>query len=758
MASGTIYGSTGDSGWTFCIDWSESSASDLNNTTVVTAKVYLGRASTQSYLGGNYSVSININGSSGTYSGNISYPTYINGGAWLYLKERSVTVTHDKNGSKSCSISASMSSSDFWPSSCSASGTVSLQQLDRNGPSVSFTASNIGTNSFDITITSSTDVAYGSGVKPFAYRLDSGSWVYGAAITSAGVRSQTISVTGLSLGTTYSVEAAAQRGYNNVWGYNTQSVTTLNKSYLDSVSDVTLGGTKGTFTFKPVDSTHKYKVVLTCGSFSYTIPTGSTYLAAGTVGQTQTAYLTTSCASGGTNVMTVARWAPYIPYKTGTITAELRTYDSDNNLLGSDSKTLTATVPLNSSTKPSIGTVVFSDGNNALYNTFGKGSSTTNDFYIKDLSTLKAVITLTKGSGTSNNLNYNASLKSVKLEVGSGTSVDDVGTNILSTVTSYTTVTTTSSTTATITSNTLSPVIASNVQSGGLWYRITITDSRDYESDPYVTSSIDQIKSIWNYWAPTGTVTYLIEDGSIKTSITWNVATLGSNNDCIVILTREKAGDIVAIVNKTLSDYNSSTTYKKGDICQYRTSSSSPYYIYEYIYTTSASNKVPTNTTYWQVLGRKDTSDNATITIDSYSDSYVWAQTEGVTDANMSTYQYTLTVKDAVNSNSYTASTGVVCISRHRGGRGVTFFADASDAEISAGGLWANSIRLDLTSEEYTALATMIADTYSSTTTYSMGDFCTYTVSGNLYTYEYISTTSGSNHPPTNGNYWERLN
>lgn len=131
MASGTITGSTNNSEWTFKIVWSESETSVANNTSKVTAKVYLGRARSQSYVGGNYSVTISINGSSGTYSGNIPYPTYINAGAWYLLKERTVTVTHNNDGSKSCAISATLSSNDFSPSYCSASGNATLDQIAR---------------------------------------------------------------------------------------------------------------------------------------------------------------------------------------------------------------------------------------------------------------------------------------------------------------------------------------------------------------------------------------------------------------------------------------------------------------------------------------------------------------------------------------------------------------------------------------------------------------------------------------------------
>lgn len=590
----------------------------------------------------------------------------------------SLTVTHNSDGKKS--ISFYIEGYAYQYSTKSNSGTLNLTALDRTAPVVSFTVSNLSTTGFSINITSSNAVATG---QSFAYQLNGGSWVYCSSISGTNVTTQTMNITGLALGTTYTVNAAAKKGTNDVWGYYAQNVTTLNKATLTSITNLgnLSSSAYSTFKFTPVDANHRFKLVLTCGSKTMTVPS-SGYLEPNSTTE-QTKYTTATGETGGTKIMTVANWAPSITTKTGTITATLETYNGDT-LLGTDSKTFTATVP-SSGTAPAVGTITLTDGNNALYNIFGKGNSSSNNFYIKGLSTLKAALSITRGSGSSTNLKYNATLKSVKLEVGSGSTV---GSSILSTTTTSTSSGTTTVTTSVI-SNTLNPTIATGTQSATIWYRVTVTDSRDY------TATTSNTLTIWNYWSPYGTITYEISSSTeIKTYVTWSIASLNSNNDKIVTITRQKGS--TSIVH------------------------------------------TPTTINYIQ------------------SSNYTWDQT--ISDANTSTYQYTLMVKDAANENSYTASTGVVCISRHRGGRGVTFFADASNSEISAGGLWANSIRFDLTTEEYIALATMIADTYSSTTIYSKGDFCTYTVSGNLYTYEYIAEASGSNHPPTNGSYWERLN
>lgn len=127
----TINGSTNNSQWTFKLEVTEGNYDITNNTSPVTVTMYLGRASSQSYVGGNWTGNITIDGSSYDLSGNIPYPTYINGGEWYEVASYSKTVKHNNDGSKNVSVSASMSSSYFTPSYSSASGTVSLATIPR---------------------------------------------------------------------------------------------------------------------------------------------------------------------------------------------------------------------------------------------------------------------------------------------------------------------------------------------------------------------------------------------------------------------------------------------------------------------------------------------------------------------------------------------------------------------------------------------------------------------------------------------------
>lgn len=127
--SKTINGSTNNSAWTYKLEVTETATNIQNNTSTVQVKAYLGRASSQSYLGGGYSLSVTCDGQSQNQSGTITYPTYINGGAWLELKTFTFTVPHNSDGTKTASISSSLSSNDFTPSYASASGSITLTAL-----------------------------------------------------------------------------------------------------------------------------------------------------------------------------------------------------------------------------------------------------------------------------------------------------------------------------------------------------------------------------------------------------------------------------------------------------------------------------------------------------------------------------------------------------------------------------------------------------------------------------------------------------
>lgn len=128
---GRINGSTNNNQWTFKLEVSEGKYDIEKNTSPVTVSVYLGRASSRSYLGGSWSGNINVAGESKSISGTISYPTYVDAGGFLFLDSRTFDVSHDGDGSKTAHISASISSSDFTPSYASADGYETLTTIPR---------------------------------------------------------------------------------------------------------------------------------------------------------------------------------------------------------------------------------------------------------------------------------------------------------------------------------------------------------------------------------------------------------------------------------------------------------------------------------------------------------------------------------------------------------------------------------------------------------------------------------------------------
>ena len=135
----TINGSTNNNQWTYKLEVSETATNIQNNTSTVQVKAYIGRSSSQSYLGGNYNVSVTCDGQSQSQSGNIPWPTYVNGGAWLELKTFTFTVSHNSDGTKTASVSSSFGSSDFTPSYASASGSIVLSPLHKP-PTLSLSA------------------------------------------------------------------------------------------------------------------------------------------------------------------------------------------------------------------------------------------------------------------------------------------------------------------------------------------------------------------------------------------------------------------------------------------------------------------------------------------------------------------------------------------------------------------------------------------------------------------------------------------
>ncbi len=141
----TITGSTNNSNWTWKMEVIENSTNISSNTSSITINSYLGRASSSSYFGGTATVGINCNGDARSSSKTFPYPTNVSGGGWVLAQSETFTVQHNEDGSKTINVSSSMSTSDFTPSSSSASGSITLTTIPR-ASSVSGGSGNIGSS------------------------------------------------------------------------------------------------------------------------------------------------------------------------------------------------------------------------------------------------------------------------------------------------------------------------------------------------------------------------------------------------------------------------------------------------------------------------------------------------------------------------------------------------------------------------------------------------------------------------------------
>ena len=126
MASGTIYGSTGNQYIDSKIEWS-ATANTSANTSSVTASLYYKRNNTGFETKGTGNFAISIDGQSASTS---KYMT-ITGSSWVLAVTATKTVSHNGDGTKAITISASGSIPDTTLSSTSCSGRVSLDTIPR---------------------------------------------------------------------------------------------------------------------------------------------------------------------------------------------------------------------------------------------------------------------------------------------------------------------------------------------------------------------------------------------------------------------------------------------------------------------------------------------------------------------------------------------------------------------------------------------------------------------------------------------------
>ena len=129
MASSTITGTTSNSNLASKIEWS-SSPSTANNSSTVTAKLYYRRTNTYSGTptSGTGTFSITIDGKKVSTSGKLTIP---NDKSWVLALTATKTVTHNTDGKKSITISATGYLSGTTLTSTTCSGTAKLDNIPR---------------------------------------------------------------------------------------------------------------------------------------------------------------------------------------------------------------------------------------------------------------------------------------------------------------------------------------------------------------------------------------------------------------------------------------------------------------------------------------------------------------------------------------------------------------------------------------------------------------------------------------------------
>ena len=248
MPSGTIYGSTGNQYIDSKIVWS-ATANNSANTSSVTASLYYKRNNTGFETKGTGSFTVSIDGQATSAS---KYMT-ITGSDWVLAVTATKTVSHNGDGTKAITISASGSIPDTTLSSTSCSGRVTLDTIPR--------ASTL-TSASNKTLGAACSVKWTPLSKSFRYKLkfSLGDWSY----TTGAIHPNTTSAytyTGYTLPLTVA---------NQLPSAKTGTMTVVLYTYSDSGATTQVGSTSSkTFTVTvPDNSSTKPTVSMTLAPVS----------------------------------------------------------------------------------------------------------------------------------------------------------------------------------------------------------------------------------------------------------------------------------------------------------------------------------------------------------------------------------------------------------------------------------------------------------------------------------------------------------
>ena len=220
MASGTIYGTTSNEYIDSKIEWSSYGNNVDTNTSKVQAKLYYRRNNTGYTTYGSGSFGIKVGESNITVSKSLSIST-----SWvLAIDSGGVSVTHNSDGTKSITISASGSISGTTLESTKCSATVTLDTIPR--------ASAI-TSASDISLGSNCNIKWTPASSSFRYKIkfSLGSWSY----TTGAIHPNTASAY------TYTGYAIPKTVANQMTTSNSGTMTATLYTYSDSSATKQVG-------------------------------------------------------------------------------------------------------------------------------------------------------------------------------------------------------------------------------------------------------------------------------------------------------------------------------------------------------------------------------------------------------------------------------------------------------------------------------------------------------------------------------------
>lgn len=387
--SGSFYNYPVKSFGLYC-EWS-ASQSVTGNYSNVTLKVYL--SYWDLYVGARDDGVINIAGNSSNFS-TAAISESSSGWKKKLIAQKTVTVYHDGNGNANCYLGASWRFSGTYSGTSigtiTAEQTVSLDKLDRSAPSISISVSDIATNSVKLSASASAicDI----------WEYTTNNWASSTRYSTSASTNSSITITGLSPNTSYTIAVRARKQHNYVFGSSgTKTVKTLGASVFSSVSALTADNATAKITFSATvyDTSFKHKLILKDGSTTVLTLTGLSL-------------------SNGSNTITLTAaqrssiLADMAAKKSFTGTFELSTFSGSSQIGSTSTKTATVqTTAANSA--PTFSGFTYKDTN-----TTAAGVTGNNQILIQSVSTLQ----VTASAATAKN---GATISSYSVSAGGST-------------------------------------------------------------------------------------------------------------------------------------------------------------------------------------------------------------------------------------------------------------------------------------------------------------------------------------------------